>query len=97
MKYGYARISTIDQNADMQLKALRRAGVERKNIFKDELSRNGPLLSSRCQRRGSQTGDPNSKIRRPVPRAILFGADLRTKSAGLVQSAHFSYRYWAVF
>jgi DNA invertase Pin-like site-specific DNA recombinase len=22
MKYGYARISTIDQNADMQLKAL---------------------------------------------------------------------------
>ncbi len=28
MKYGYARISTIDQNADMQLKALQRAGVE---------------------------------------------------------------------
>src|SRR5271154_6769300 len=38
MKYGYARISTIDQNADMQLTALQRAGVERKNIFKDELS-----------------------------------------------------------
>jgi DNA invertase Pin-like site-specific DNA recombinase len=38
MKYGYARISTIDQNADMQLKALQRAGVESKNIFKDELS-----------------------------------------------------------
>jgi len=38
MKYGYARISTIDQNADMQLKALQRAGVEKKNIFKDELS-----------------------------------------------------------
>ncbi|MDP9127105.1 MAG: recombinase family protein [Pseudomonadota bacterium] len=36
MKYGYARISTIDQNADMQLKALQRAGC--KKIFKDELS-----------------------------------------------------------
>jgi DNA invertase Pin-like site-specific DNA recombinase len=38
MKYGYARISTIDQNADMQLKALQRAGVQKKDIFKDELS-----------------------------------------------------------
>ncbi|MBV8435511.1 MAG: recombinase family protein [Candidatus Eremiobacteraeota bacterium] len=26
MKYGYARISTVDQNADMQLKALQRTG-----------------------------------------------------------------------
>jgi Enterobacteriaceae phage serine recombinase len=34
MKYGYARTSTIDQNADMQLKALRWAGCEK--IFKDE-------------------------------------------------------------
>ena len=34
MKYGYAHISTIDQNADMQLKALKRAGCEK--IFKDE-------------------------------------------------------------
>ena len=38
MKYGYVRISTVDQNADMQLKALQSAGIERKNIFKDELS-----------------------------------------------------------
>jgi DNA invertase Pin-like site-specific DNA recombinase len=36
MKYGYARISTIDQNADMQLKALQRAGC--KKIFTDRLS-----------------------------------------------------------
>jgi DNA invertase Pin-like site-specific DNA recombinase len=34
VKYGYARISTIDQNADMQLKALQRAGCQK--IFKDE-------------------------------------------------------------
>jgi DNA invertase Pin-like site-specific DNA recombinase len=33
MKYGYARISTIDQNPDMQLKALQRAGC--KKVFTD--------------------------------------------------------------
>jgi predicted site-specific integrase-resolvase len=38
MKYGYARISTIDQNADMQLKALQRAGCKPDKIFKDERS-----------------------------------------------------------
>jgi DNA invertase Pin-like site-specific DNA recombinase len=36
MKYGYVRISTVDQNADMQLKALQRAGCAK--IFKDERS-----------------------------------------------------------
>ena len=36
MKYGYARVSTEDQNADMQLTALKRAGC--KTIFKDQLS-----------------------------------------------------------
>jgi DNA invertase Pin-like site-specific DNA recombinase len=49
VKYGYARISTVDQNADMQLKALQSAGIERK-IFKDELSgatTNRPALQ-RC-------------------------------------------------
>jgi DNA invertase Pin-like site-specific DNA recombinase len=34
MKYGYARISTIDQNADMQLKALKQAGCD--EIFTDK-------------------------------------------------------------
>jgi DNA invertase Pin-like site-specific DNA recombinase len=35
MKYGYARISTDDQNADMQLTALRRVGCQK--IFRDDL------------------------------------------------------------
>jgi DNA invertase Pin-like site-specific DNA recombinase len=29
MKYAYARISTVDQNADAQLKALQRAGCKK--------------------------------------------------------------------
>jgi DNA invertase Pin-like site-specific DNA recombinase len=36
MKYGYARISTEDQNPALQLAALKKAGC--KTIFKDELS-----------------------------------------------------------
>ena len=36
MKYGYARVSTEDQNPDMQLVALKRAGC--KVTFKDQLS-----------------------------------------------------------
>lgn len=36
MKYGYARVSTEDQNADMQLTALKRAGC--KTTFTDQLS-----------------------------------------------------------
>src|ERR1035437_6153260 len=36
MKYGYARVSTEDQNADMQLTALKRAGC--KTAFTDQLS-----------------------------------------------------------
>jgi DNA invertase Pin-like site-specific DNA recombinase len=34
MKYGYARVSTEDQNPALQLAALRRAGC--KTVFKDE-------------------------------------------------------------
>ena len=36
MKYGYARVSTEDQNADMQLGPLKRTG--RKIILRDQLS-----------------------------------------------------------
>jgi DNA invertase Pin-like site-specific DNA recombinase len=36
MQYGYARVSSVDQNPDMQLKALQRAGCQK--VFKDEAS-----------------------------------------------------------
>ena len=52
MKYGYARISTIDQNADMQLKALERAGVEKKNIFKDYTAGGSKVVPVIRQRSG---------------------------------------------
>jgi DNA invertase Pin-like site-specific DNA recombinase len=46
MKLGYARISTTDQDASMQVEALISAGVDPKRIFTDELSgagkRNSP-------------------------------------------------------
>lgn len=38
MKFGYARVSTIEQNLDRQIEALRKAGVEDNNIFCDKIS-----------------------------------------------------------
>lgn len=36
--YGYARVSSREQNLDRQMRALREFGVERKNIFADKVS-----------------------------------------------------------
>ncbi|MGH3565761.1 MAG: recombinase family protein [Pseudonocardia sp.] len=38
MRFGYARVSTREQNPDHQIDALGRAGVEQKNIFIDKVS-----------------------------------------------------------
>jgi DNA invertase Pin-like site-specific DNA recombinase len=38
MKYGYARVSTDDQNPAMQLAALKKAGCKPDNIFRDEIT-----------------------------------------------------------
>jgi DNA invertase Pin-like site-specific DNA recombinase len=37
MLIGYARVSTNEQNLDLQRDALRKAGVTPKNIFTDEV------------------------------------------------------------
>lgn len=37
-KYGYARVSTREQNPERQLYALEKSGVERKNVFVDRMS-----------------------------------------------------------
>ena len=36
MNIGYARVSTLDQNLDLQMQALRKAGC--KKIFREKLS-----------------------------------------------------------
>ena len=36
MIYGYARVSSKEQNLDRQLAELRQAGVEERNIFTDK-------------------------------------------------------------
>lgn len=38
MLYGYARVSSVDQNADRQLLALTDAGVKQENIYTDKMS-----------------------------------------------------------
>lgn len=45
MKLGYARISTSDQDASMQIEALIPVGVDPKRIFTDELSGPGKRRS----------------------------------------------------
>ena len=38
MKFGYARVSTTEQNLDRQIDALLAEGIEEKNIFTDKIS-----------------------------------------------------------
>ena len=37
-KYGYARVSTKDQNEDRQIVAMMAAGISRKDIYVDKVS-----------------------------------------------------------
>lgn len=41
MIYGYARVSTKEQNLDRQLEALRKVVLDERNIIVDKLTRNG--------------------------------------------------------
>lgn len=38
MKFGYARVSTGDQNLDLQIDALEKEGIETENIYLDQVS-----------------------------------------------------------
>lgn len=49
MKYGYARVSTQDQNLDLQIDALEKEGVSKSNIYTDHIS------GSKFDRQGLKT------------------------------------------
>lgn len=49
MTYGYARVSSRDQNLDRQLDALLKAKIERENIFTDKLSGNTSIVNLQCK------------------------------------------------
>ena len=57
MKYGYARVSTEDQNPAMQLTALKKAGC--KTVFKDEVTgaHRATALPSPAACKALETGD----------------------------------------
>ena len=54
MNFGYARVSTADQNPNHQIDALLRAGVDRTSIHLDTASLHIALRESRC----SAAGEP---------------------------------------
>ena len=60
MKIGYARVSTKDQNLDLQIEALQKAGCEK--IFEEKISgstKNRPELDKMIEqfREGGYNGD----------------------------------------
>lgn len=89
MLFGYARISTADQNPDRQIDALLRAGVERDNVYLDRAS---GAKASRPQfdivLRMLRSGDTLKvtrldRLSRSVLHLVTLGAELRMRGVGL--------------
>jgi DNA invertase Pin-like site-specific DNA recombinase len=89
MLFGYARVSTGDQNPDHQIDALLRAGVERGNIY---LDRTGGAKASRPQldllltllRAGDTVKITRlDRLGRSVLHLVTLGAELRERGVGL--------------
>ncbi|GAA3416332.1 recombinase family protein [Streptosporangium vulgare] len=89
MLFGYARVSTADQNPDHQIDALTRAGVAIENIHLDKISGS---KSSRPQLdmmlRMLRAGDTLKvtrldRLSRSVLHLVTLGAELREREVGL--------------
>ncbi|WP_072691672.1 recombinase family protein [Rhodococcus marinonascens] len=89
MLFGYARVSTPDQNPDSQVEALRRAGVDTEHIHLDHA---GGVKASRPQLdlvltllRGGDTLviTDLSRLARSAAHLIGLGADLHQRRVGL--------------
>jgi DNA invertase Pin-like site-specific DNA recombinase len=89
MLFGYARVSTANQNPDHQIDALLRAGVERDNVYLDRAS---GAKASRPQfdivLRMLRSGDTLKvtrldRLSRSVLHLVTLGAELRMRLIGL--------------
>jgi DNA invertase Pin-like site-specific DNA recombinase len=89
MLFGYARISTADQNPDHQIDALLRAGVEQGNIYLDTASgakASRPKLDLVLQllRDGDNLKITRlDRLSRSVLHLVTLGAELRARGIGL--------------
>lgn len=89
MNFGYARVSTADQNPDHQIDALLRAGVDRTNIHLDTASgakASRPKLDLVLQllREGDTLKVTRlDRLSRSVLHLVTLGAELRDRGVGL--------------
>ena len=89
MLFGYARVSTADQNPDHQIDALQRAGVARNDIYVEHASganASRPELDNvlRLPRDGDTLKIARlDRLGRSVPHLVALGADLRERGVGL--------------
>lgn len=89
MLLGYARVSTVDQNPDHQVDALRRAGVEERHIHVDvasgaKASRPKLDLVMQLLRDGDTLKVTRlDRLGRSLQHLVNLGADLRDRGVGL--------------
>jgi DNA invertase Pin-like site-specific DNA recombinase len=89
MDFGYARVSTADQNPDHQIDALLRAGVDEKNIHIDYASgakASRPefdILMKRLREGDTLKATRLDRISRSLVHLVMLGADLKERGVGL--------------
>lgn len=89
MLFGYARVSTADQNPDHQIDALQSAGVAREDIYVDHASgakASRPKLDNvlRLLRDGDTLKITRlDRLGRSVLHLVTLGAELRERGVGL--------------
>ena len=89
MDFGYARVSTADQNPDHQIDALQRAGVDEKNIHIDYASgakASRPefdILLKRLREGDTLKATRLDRISRSLLHLVNLGAELKERGVGL--------------
>jgi DNA invertase Pin-like site-specific DNA recombinase len=89
MDFGYARVSTADQNPDHQIDALLRAGVDEKNIHIDYASgakASRPefdILMKRLREGDTLKATRLDRISRSLLHLVTLGAEMRDRGIGL--------------